>query len=81
MDVIARLVDAADWVTGVSEDVVDDTLSYAPGVKDRISVIRNAVSPPGLRADRSPGPAELLSVGRLVEQKGFDGPSTRWRRW
>ncbi|MEA2971608.1 MAG: hypothetical protein QOG82_66 [Actinomycetota bacterium] len=70
---LAKLLAASDWVTGVSDDVVADTLSYVPAAGDRISVVRNGALPPGPTAGPVPdGPARLLCIGRLVPQKGFD---------
>jgi glycogen(starch) synthase len=62
----------ADWVTGVSQAVVDDTLAYAPFLAPRISLIYNGVFPleaPPRGADSGP---RLLCIGRLVPEKGFD---------
>lgn len=70
---LMRLMRDADWLTGVSEDVVSDALSLDPSVAGRITVIRNGVPRPALR--QSPvadGPARFLAIGRLVPQKGFD---------
>lgn len=70
--VLAKLLREADWVTGVSQAVVDDILSYEPSVASRLSVITNGIVPPVL--DESPvpdGPPRLLCIGRLDEQKGF----------
>jgi glycogen(starch) synthase len=69
---LAKLLVAADWVTGVSDDVVADTVAFAPEVRSRISTVRNAVVPPGAPAPWPEGPPELLCLGRLVAQKGFD---------
>jgi glycogen(starch) synthase len=73
LPVLARMLREADWVTGVSQAVVDDVLNYEPSVASRMSVITNGIVPPVL--DMSPvpvGPPRLLCVGRLDEQKGFD---------
>ena len=72
LPVLAKLIDRADWVTGVSEAVVDDALTYAPSVASRISVIRNGVVPESEASPVPDGPPRLLCIGRLVEQKGFD---------
>ena len=71
--ILAKMLRDADWVTGVSQAVVDDVLSYERSVASRMSVITNGVVPPVADASPSPdGPACLLCMGRLDEQKGFD---------
>lgn len=69
---VVQQLKAADWVTGVSEDVVGDTLSFAPEVAGRISAVTNATVAPGIAVDVPEGPPELACIGRLVPQKGFD---------
>jgi glycosyltransferase involved in cell wall biosynthesis len=70
---LARALRDADLVTGVSPDVVADALTWAPWLSDRISVVPNGVAPPGPPGGAVPdGRAELLCVGRLVPQKGFE---------
>jgi glycosyltransferase involved in cell wall biosynthesis len=63
----------ADWVTGVSQDVVDDVLLIEPSLANRTSLVVNGVLPP--TSDVSPvgdGAPHFLAIGRLVAQKGFD---------
>jgi glycosyltransferase involved in cell wall biosynthesis len=73
LDVLGKLLREADWVTGVSQAVAEDTLTYEPSVADRISVIRNAIAPSTTPATAVPvDPPRLLCIGRLVPQKGFD---------
>jgi glycosyltransferase involved in cell wall biosynthesis len=68
-----RALRTADRVVGVSADVVDDTLTWAPWLGDRISVVPNGTPPPAFAGGPvGDGPAELLCIGRLVPQKGFD---------
>lgn len=68
-----RFAESADWVTGVSADVVDDVLSFAPSVRDRISLVPNGLpAPDGVMDPVLDGPARFLCIGRLVRQKGFD---------
>lgn len=69
---LAKLLDAADCVTGVSEAVLEDTLAYAPSVADRLSLIRNGTAPIVAAPTRNGGSQRLLCIGRLVPQKGFD---------
>jgi glycogen(starch) synthase len=71
--VLAKMLRDADWVTGVSQAVVDDVLGYEPSVASRMSVITNGILPPVVDVSPIPdGPAHLLCMGRLDEQKGFD---------
>jgi glycogen(starch) synthase len=71
--VLAKMLRDADWVTGVSQAVVDDVLSYERSVASRMSVITNGIVPPVVDVSPIPdGPARLLCMGRLDEQKGFD---------
>lgn len=86
---VAAMVAEASWVTGVSQDVVDDTASLFPHAAGRLSLVRNAVqAPPGV-PEPIPDHAPLLCIGRLVPQKGFDmaieafasvAPSFPWAR-
>lgn len=70
---LITLVREADWITGVSDDVVSDALALDPSVADRITLIRNGVAAPTLAPTPVPdGPAHFVSVGRLVPQKGFE---------
>lgn len=73
LPVLGKLLREADWVTGVSQAVAEDVLTYEPAVASRLSVITNGIVPPLL--DMSPvpdGPARLSCIGRLDPQKGFD---------
>jgi glycogen synthase len=71
--VLAKMLRDADWVTGVSQAVVDDVLSYERSVASRMSVITNGIVPPVLEVSPIPEePPRLLCMGRLDEQKGFD---------
>jgi len=71
--VVAKMLRRADWITGVSQAVVDDVLTYEPTVAPRISVITNVIVPPAVDAFPVPDdPPRLLCMGRLDRQKGFD---------
>ncbi|WP_426570980.1 glycosyltransferase family 4 protein [Aquihabitans sp. McL0605] len=69
---VAAMVAEASWVTGVSQDVVDDTAALFPDVADRLSLVRNAVQAPPGEPQPIAAHAPLICVGRLVPQKGFD---------
>jgi glycogen(starch) synthase len=69
---LLTLVREVDWLTGVSEDVVDDAATLDPSVAGRITLIRNGVAEPALTPVPVPdGPPAFLAIGRLVRQKGF----------
>jgi glycosyltransferase involved in cell wall biosynthesis len=70
---LRTLLQEADWLTGVSDDVVAHTKALEPSVADRMSLVRNGVPLPARPPDPvADGPAKLLCLGRLSEQKGFD---------
>jgi glycosyltransferase involved in cell wall biosynthesis len=69
----ARVLRAADWVTAVSQSVLENVRSRAPEVTPRSSVVYNGLEP----SDVPPGvlpwdPPQLLCVGRLLPKKGFE---------
>ena len=68
---MGRLLESADWVTAVAHDCLRDILSYAPSIADRLEHLPNGVMPPS-HPPGDPDPDQLLCVGRLVPQKGFD---------
>ena len=73
LDLLTTILVRADHLTGVSQDVVEDTLGFAPDLADRMSVIRNGIVPPVAVSTPVPvGPPRLACIGRLVAQKGFD---------
>ena len=73
LPVLAKMLGEASWVTGVSQAVVDDALTYAPGVASRVSVIPNGILPPVVTVVPVPdGAPRLACIGRLTPQKGFD---------
>jgi glycogen(starch) synthase len=63
----------ADWVVGVSTSILERARRLAPEVDSRSSVIYNAVPCPALAPQPLPIlDPRLLSVGRLVYEKGLD---------
>jgi glycogen(starch) synthase len=70
---LATMMREVDWVTGVSQDVVDDALALEPSIAARVSIVPNGVAAPPREPVPVPdGPASFLAVGRLTEQKGFE---------
>ena len=73
LDLVTTMLTEADWVTGVSQDVVDDVVATAPEAAAKSSVIRNGIDPPLTTFSPVPvDPPRLACIGRLVPQKGFD---------
>ena len=78
---LITLMQEADWLTGVSEDVVADALTLDPSVEGRITLIRNGVVEPTLPVSPVPdGPPEFLAIGRLVRAEGLPPRDRRRRR-
>lgn len=69
--VLSALLNGADWVTGVSQAMVDEARRAAPGIGSRSSVIYNGDDHPPMvtMPDRPPF---ILCFGRHVRDKGFD---------
>jgi len=68
-----RLMEHADWVTGVSESVRCDAVRLMPELADRSSVIYNGADEPDLAPAPLPrDPPRLLCLGRLNRIKGID---------
>jgi glycogen(starch) synthase len=68
---MGRLLESADRITAVSLSCLHDTLEYAPSIADRLEHLPNGIQPPPYPSG-DPDPDQLLCVGRLVSQKGFD---------
>jgi glycosyltransferase involved in cell wall biosynthesis len=69
----AQVLRRADWITGVSQDVIDDIIRTDPSVAPRISLVPNGIDPPATAVTPvGDGPPRFAAVGRLVEQKRFD---------
>jgi glycogen(starch) synthase len=70
---VASMLAAADWVTGVSRHTLMDALAQAPDLEDRSSVVYNALPTPTIEPTPPDfGAPTLLCLGRLAVQKGFD---------
>ncbi|HUF74393.1 MAG TPA: glycosyltransferase family 4 protein [Gammaproteobacteria bacterium] len=70
---LARLLQDANWVVGVSQAMLDDARSLVPDIAGRSSVIYNAVNDESAAlAPLDSHAPELFCVGRLVKEKGWD---------
>ena len=71
--VIKQTLQAADWVAGCSQAVLNKGLELAPEIISRSSIIYNGLEAPSLVPSALPfeGP-RLLCLGRLSPEKGFD---------
>jgi glycogen(starch) synthase len=69
----ARILKSADWVAAVSEAMLSLARNLIPDIKNRSSVIYNALEPPDLEpSNLCFDPPKLACMGRLIEDKGFD---------
>lgn len=70
---LARVMQSADWVVGISQAMLDDAQSLVPDIAHRSSVIYNAIDDrSAVTAPFRPDARELVFVGRLVKEKGVD---------
>lgn len=68
-----KLFQAASRITSCSQSALDQTLALDPGLAGKASLIRNGFELPDTEPSPYPeGAMELLCLGRLVEDKGFD---------
>ncbi len=68
-----KVLNSADWVTGVSRALMDKFRKVAPGIISRSTIIYNGLEHPYVLPKPLPrDPPTLLYVGRLVKEKGVD---------
>ncbi|HSR28931.1 MAG TPA: glycosyltransferase family 4 protein [Anaerolineae bacterium] len=70
---LRRLLEQADWVTGVSKSTLESVQTAMPSIIDRSSVVYACA--PTWEAARFGPPSEnpvVLGIGRLDREKGFD---------
>ncbi len=70
---LGKLLTSADWVTANSEAVLNDVRQLVPDIVSGSSFIYCSLELPDLSPEPLPfHPPQLLSLGRLVIDKGFD---------
>lgn len=67
-----RCLEEADWVTGCSVSVIEDTIAQIPSLARRATGIPNGPEVPALPPSSPPNQQKLLCIGRIVWDKGFD---------
>jgi glycogen(starch) synthase len=68
-----RVLTSADWVTGCSQSMLDQTQRVVPEIMPRSSVVLNGMDTSRITVGPLPfDPPCVLLLGRLVEEKGFD---------
>lgn len=70
---LGQALRTADWVTAVSASVLFETQEIVPEIKDKSSVVYTGLEKPKLAPEPLEfDPPQILCLGRLVEDKGFD---------
>ena len=70
---MSKVLNAADWVSCVSKDLLDHLHSLMPDLKHKSNTLYSGLSQPHLIPSALPtNPPNLLCCGRLVHRKGFD---------
>jgi glycogen(starch) synthase len=70
---LGHLLRTSDWVNTCSNSVLTQVRRLAPEIIPHSSVIYNALEAPSFNPEPLPfHPPQLLCVGRLVHEKGFD---------
>ena len=68
-----RVLTSAEWVTGCSQSMLDQTRRVVPAIMPRSSVVLNGMDTGRISASPLPfDPPCVLLLGRLVVEKGFD---------
>ena len=79
--VLEKALGAADWVSCVSNAVLERASELVPEIAGRSSVIHNGLEPTLIPPAPLPfSQPRLLCLGRLVSQKGFDLALTAFRQ-
>jgi len=70
---LERALRSADWVSAVSQTILDQGQRLVPEIAARSSVIYNGIDVPTVPPAPLPfDPPRLLCLGRIIRQKGFD---------
>jgi glycogen(starch) synthase len=70
---LAHVLGSVNWLTACSVSVLASARNAMPGISARSSLIYNGIEAPALVLQPiSFDPPQLLCVGRLVQEKGFD---------
>jgi glycogen(starch) synthase len=70
---LGQTLSMADWVTAVSGVTLSGIQAFMPKIRERSSVIYNGLDTPDLLPEPLPFETpQMLCVGRLLHQKGFD---------
>jgi glycogen(starch) synthase len=70
---LGRMLDSASWVAAISKTVLAQARDLNPAVIPRSSLIYNGLPQPAMKPTPLPcRPGQLLCIGRLVNEKGFD---------
>lgn len=68
-----RVLTAADWVTGCSRSMLEQTCRVVPEIESHSSVVLNGMDTNRITVSPLPfDPPVVLLLGRLVSEKGFD---------
>jgi glycogen(starch) synthase len=71
--VVSQTLQAASWVIGCSQTILNVGAQLVPNISERSSIIYNAVEKPDLATSPLPwDPPVLLCLGRMARVKGFD---------
>jgi glycogen synthase len=71
--ILRRVLERADWIVSVSAAVLEQVTEVFPEVRTRSSVITNGMDVPHTQPSSLPfDPPCILSLGRLIPEKGFD---------
>jgi glycogen(starch) synthase len=70
---LGQTLSMADWVTAVSAVTLSGVQAFRPEIRERSSVIYNGLDTPDVIPEPLPFDApQILCMGRLIHQKGFD---------